>query len=70
MSNKKIVAMLRELVNEVDYDRFKDLFLYGGEQGAAGPNMEVVGRLIQIVKKYVKDKPSDRKKRSTREDRS
>ena len=47
VSDQHIVEMLREIVEELDYDLYKEMFVYED-----GPNL---GSLIGIVRKYLEE---------------
>ena len=46
MSRTQILAMLQELVEEIDYDIYKELFVYEENSNAVEP-------LIEIVEKHL-----------------
>ena len=49
MSNEEILEMIKDLVSEVDYDYYKEMFVYDD-------NPDQIQRLIDIVKKHLKKK--------------
>ena len=51
MTNKQIKTMLKEIVAEIDYDIYKQLFVESCMEDKDA-SKESVDRLIQIVKKY------------------
>ena len=51
MSNTKIIKMLKEIVIQIDYDIYKELFIYS-DLGEV--SRKTVKNLIEIVKKYGK----------------
>jgi hypothetical protein len=48
-TKEKIIKMLKKLVEEVDYDIYKDIFVYTEENDSQGK----VDRLVEIVEKYI-----------------
>jgi hypothetical protein len=47
---EKIIKMLKKLVEEIDYDIYKDIFVYTEENDS----QERIDKLVEIVEKYSK----------------
>ena len=51
MTNKDIIEMLRDIIEEVDYDIYKGLFVNPEEKDVA---KEQIADLVKIVKEHLK----------------